>query len=196
LLAARDAGAKDLRPGFEDTWAEAERLVNYTAKALRSPAERKRRRQVALGAAAALVVLALVLSARVWGRVRARASAVYNAEFPASYAVDGIESTEWLLPDRTLGWLDVYLPRPRSVRTVEVVNGHNRYYLDRATRKLRVTAYAGNEARGSVEAEFPPTQDKRSARKLKLSAEGVTRLHLEILSYYGAGGTIAEVKVR
>jgi hypothetical protein len=90
----------------------------------------------------------------------------------------------------------VYLPHPTSVHEVEVVNGHNRYYLDRATRKLRVTAFAGNDARASAETEFPPTQDKRSARKLKLAAEGVTRLHLEILAYHGAGGTIAEVTVR
>lgn len=181
---------------FEALWAEAERLVRFSTKALRAPPEIRRRRFLATGALVLALLVTLFVSFRLWGRVRARASATYSPEWPASYAVDGLDATEWILPDKTLGWLDVYLPRPTDVKRVVVLNGHNRFYLDRATKGFKVTAFAGNHELASAEAEFPGIKDGRSAREVKLRADGVTRLRIEILSYFGAGGTIAEVEVR
>jgi hypothetical protein len=184
---------------FERVWAEAERLVRFSVKRFEPVATRRKRRRM-LGALGALLLVGVVFfffGERLWGRVRARASAAYAPDFPAAYAVDGIDTTEWLLPDGALGWLDVYLPHAKDVHEVMLLNGHNRFYLDRATRRVRVTAYAGNRELRSAESEFTTgVKDGRNALVIPLVAEGVTRVRIEVLSFFGGGGTLAEVEVR
>lgn len=194
-LVQTERGAEPRARDVEKVWAEAERLLRFSAKRLQTQAMRRRRRRWLVIGAGLIVIVGVFFCVRLWGRVRVRASASYAPEFPASYAVDGIDSTEWILPDGQLGWLDVYLPRAKDITRVVVLNGHNRYYLDRATKRLRVTAYAGDQEVGSAEREFKAIKDGRSALDIRLAAHGVTRVRVEILSYFGTGGTIAEVEV-
>ena len=84
-------------------WAEVERLARFSARRAMTPRVRKLARW-RLGFASSLVLLlALLLSLRLWGRPRVGASADFSAAHPASYALDGLEATEWLLPDATTG---------------------------------------------------------------------------------------------
>ena len=182
--------------GFEAYWTEVERLIRFSARRLLPEASRRRRRWLTGAAVALVVVGAVVVGERLWGRLRARASATHSPEAPAAYAVDGIDTTEWLLPDDTLGWLDVYLPRPTDVRGLRVLNGHNRFYLDRAAKRVRATAYAHDEELSSAEGQFAGIKDGHPALDLKLDASGVTRVRVEILSFFGAGSAIAEVTRR
>lgn len=179
---------------FERIWLEAERLLDFSEARLRPPSSRRRRRVLFASLLSASVIVALFLAYRVWGRVRVEASAVYSAAIPASYAIDELENTEWLLPDATLGWIDLQFPRARRIHDVMVLNGHNRMYVDRATKRFRLTAYDGHKIRATAEGEFPALTAARSALEVKLHAKHVTRLRLEVLSYFGSGAAIAEIE--
>ncbi|HSU39686.1 MAG TPA: discoidin domain-containing protein [Polyangiaceae bacterium] len=187
--------ARRLPRDFEATWAETERLLRFSERRLLPAVVQKRRRRRMATALVLAVLLAIFVSERLWGRVRARASASYSPESPASYAIDGIDSTEWLLPDGTLGWLDLYLPRATDVRSVVVLNGHNRFYLDRGTQRVRVTAYKKDQELASAEGSFKGITDGHPTLKLPLHADGVTRVRLEVLSFFGSGSAVAEVEV-
>jgi hypothetical protein len=186
----------ELPPDFEAIWAEAERLARFTVRRLTPPAARKKRRLI-LGAGLCLVlVFAGVIMGRLWHRPRASTSAVFGSDFPAAYAVDGIEATEWLMPDNTPGWLDVTFSSPRSVHLVRLLNCHNRYYADRAAQRVRVTAFGDWGPLGSVEGAFAALKAERSPLDLVLDAQKVTRLRVDVLSFFGRGGGLAEVEVR
>lgn len=181
---------------FESAWAEAARLSTFTAHLLRTPAEQRRRWL----ARAAMLLVALAAFVGITVRIRAQplvtASAVYSSDAPAAYAVDGVDATEWLLPNGVTGWLDLQFRGPRRVRGVHLRNAHNRHWLDRGARSFRVTAYAGAQAVATAEGEFEALSPNAPTRDVALDARGVTRLRVEVLSTYGAGGGLAEVTVR
>jgi hypothetical protein len=173
----------------------AERLAAFTARRLRSPAQRRARarRRLAIGllGAAALAVVGI----SIWRRPLVSASAVYSTQFPASQAADGLTATEWLLPDGQTGWLELGFRAPRDLRQVRLHNAHNRTYNDRATRRFRVTAFAGVRPLASAEDEFDGIISSDPERRVALGARGVTRVRVEILSHFGRGAGLAEVDV-
>ena len=93
-------------------------------------------------------------------------------------------------------WIDVMFPTARSVHSVRLVNSHNLFYADRAARAVRVTAFAGPNEAASVEGSFARLTQERSVLDLPLEAKGVTRVRVELLSYFKTGGGLAEVEVR
>ena len=133
---------------------------------------------------------------RLWLRPHVSASGVYSTDFPTAYAVDGIESTEWLLPDHATGWLQLSFPRPRDIHRVTLVNGHNRWYMDRAVKQVRVTAYSKKGLVATAEDSFPALTEQPSTLELKLEAEDVDHVRVDVLSYFGNGGALAELSVR
>jgi hypothetical protein len=207
LRAALEAGSsethpRDLRPrpleapDLDWIWTEAERLFRFTSRRLTGPPTRKRTlRRAGAVLGGALIALLLIL-ALLWGRPTISASATYSSEHAATNAIDGIESTEWLLPDSSLGWLDLKFPWPRRVRRVQLLNSHNRYYFDRATQRVRVTAFSHERTVASVEGSFTQLTGERSPLELKLDAQRVTRLRVDVLSFFKNGGGLAEIEVR
>ena len=183
-------------PDFERIWTEAERLLGFSARRLRSPAARKRSRirGAVAGGTGLLVVVAFMV--RLWTGPHATASAVFSSEHPATHAIDGGETTEWILPDRTPGWLQITFRSPRRVHSVRIINGHNRHYLDRAAQQVRVTAFSAAGPVGTAEGRFVGISEKRTALDLPIDAKDVTHLRVEVLSHFGAGGALAEVEVR
>lgn len=180
---------------FEWIWAEAERLYRFGARRLATPFERRRRR-VRMASAAILGVLLLIIGiGRVWVRPHVSASGVFSPDFPAAYAVDDIDSTEWLLPERTAGWLLISFSSSRRVHRVVLLNGHNKFYMDRGAERIRVTAFSKNGPIVSVEGRFGPITADRSALDLPLDAERVSEIRVDVLSYFGLGGALAEVEV-
>jgi hypothetical protein len=189
------AGASS-EAAFDLTAGEAERLIHFTAPRVRTPDERRRRRVLATAGLAGGLVLAGVVAALLWYQPRASASGVYTPEFPADHATDGNETTEWLLPDGAAGWLQVTFPSRRRISSVVLVNAHNRMFLDRGTKDVRVTAFSDLDPVASATGTFPGVQNDRSAIELPLTAARVTHLRVEILSHYRAGGGLAEIEVR
>ncbi|MEO8183901.1 MAG: hypothetical protein ABI895_34180 [Deltaproteobacteria bacterium] len=124
------------------------------------------------------------------------ASKTYSALYPPEQAVDGLDGTEWLLPDASSGSLEIGFHAPRTLHAVGLKNSINLPHRDRATREFHVHAFAGERLLGSVSGSFPPLESARDWRELDLFAEGVTRLRIDIDSYYGLGGGLAEVDVR
>jgi hypothetical protein len=192
---AGDPPAAPPPPDFEWIWAEAERLCRFGRRRLATPLERKRTRRQR-GIAGTLLGLAIVLGiARLWGRPHVSASGVYSPEYPASYAFDDIDSTEWVLPDHALGWLLISFSSSRHVHRVVVLDGHNRFYLDRGAERIRVTAFSKGTAVGSAEGRFGPLTADRNALDLALDAQDVSDIRVDVLSFYGNGAALAEVEV-
>jgi hypothetical protein len=181
---------------FDWIWTEVERLAPFSARQALTPRARKLLRLRRGLLAAFSVALALVLAFRIWGRPRAQASAAYADTFSAENAVDGLEATEWLLPDSTAGWVDVILPFARTVKRVRLINAHNRISADRAARAVRVTAFTKQGSSVSVEGAFKHFSEDRSVLDLDLAARDVTRIRVEVLSHFRTGGGLAEVELQ
>lgn len=158
------------------------------------PGARWRRR---LGVAAVAISLSAV-SGALWARNAAtlRASASYSSDFPASQASDGLSRTEWLLPDNQLGWLELAYLRPRALRTVRLRNAENSYFHDRATKSFRLQAFSRGRVVATASGQLPTIAASRGWEDVPLVARDVTALRIEVLSFYGLGGGLAEVEVQ
>lgn len=189
------SGAEDFPRDTEWLWAEVERVHRFSVRHFRPVAERKRRR-LKLGIALGLgLVVALVFVLRLWGRPYAHASASFSNAYRPAHALDGLEATEWLLPETSRGWIDIFPPKPRTLHGVRLLNAHNAYNLDRATRKVRVTAYSETGPVGSVEGEYEKLTQDTSILDLRLEAEHVVRVRIEVLGFFARGGGFAEIEL-
>jgi hypothetical protein len=126
----------------------------------------------------------------------ASASGVYSSDFPASQAIDGLQTTEWLLPHQQSGWLEIAFTRPRDMSKVRLLNAVNSHYRDRASKTVKVEAYRRTQLVATARAEFPAIDGKqREPVSVGLSAADVTHLRITIESFHGGGGGLAEVEV-
>jgi hypothetical protein len=128
-------------------------------------------------------------------RLTASASASYHASFPPSHAVDGIEATEWLLPDGTTGHLDVALPYRKKVHAVTIVNAHNRAYLDRGIKRARLAVYDDDRVVDTLAIDFDKVEPVHTKRRFPLKGEPGTRVRITVLEGFGLSGGISEVAV-
>ena len=181
---------------FDRIWAEVERLTRFSARHTLTPRARKLQQWRRRLFGAALAALVLLVCYRLWGRPRAQASGIIAEPYPAKHAVDGLEATEWFLPEASPGWIDVILPFTRTVHGVRLINAHNKQHLDRATRAVRVTAFTKNGPAASVDGEFAAFSEVRSLLDLPLEARNVTRIRVEILSHFRQGAGLAEIEVK
>lgn len=97
-------------------------LVPLTLDGIARKATRKRRTGVAACALVASLGLAVFLARR--PTVSVEASASYGGRYLPDNATDGLDHTHWLLPDKTLGWIDFHLSPPRKVSVVSILNGY------------------------------------------------------------------------
>jgi hypothetical protein len=195
-LTSSDTLAHTPSADFDWIWAEVERLTRFSAGHALTPRARKLRRIRRSSLAGALVILVLLIGCRLWGRPRAEASAIHSEPHSAENAVDGLEATEWLLPDGTPGWVDVVLPAARTVHSVRLINAHNMFSADRATRAVHVTAFTERGPSASVDGSFAAFSQTRSVLDLPLEARDVARIRVEILSYFKLGGGLAEIEIK
>jgi len=199
LLADEPTSSNTLAPtpsaDFDWIWAEVERLTRFSADHALTPRARKLRRFRRSLLSGALVILVLLIGCRLWGRPRAEASAIHSEPHSAKNAVDGLEATEWLLPDSTPGWIDVTLPAARTVHSIRLINARNVFYADRATRAVHVTAFTERGPAASVDGAFAAFSETRSVLDLPLEAREVARIRVEILSYFKSGGGLAEIEI-
>lgn len=162
---------------------------------LRSAESRTKRRRRAIAAAAAFAALALGAYMMFRNAPTATVSSSYGSDFPASHLVDGLKTTEWLLPHQQTGWVELTFARPRDVKAVRLQNSVNGHYRDRASKAVKLEAYARTQVVATAKAEFPPIEATKGPIKVDLVARGVTHVRIEIESYYGGGGGLAEVDI-
>jgi hypothetical protein len=178
-------------------WLERARalLAQTEAKDPRTPTL-KRRRLIAL--ALLFVVTGGLLAwlvVRSLDQVSARASDAYAKDTGADLVTDGIGATEWLLPDKAKGWLELELARRRVVNGISIENAHNRHYLDRATRELRIEAFDGKKRVFETKIVFQRIEEESHPVRVALPRVPVSRLRFEVLSHHGSGAGLAEIRL-
>lgn len=155
-----------------------------------------RSRRGDFGAAVRLVWLVLPLTTvsvvRVLKAPKAVASASFHMDFPASAVVGGDPRREWLLPDKTAGWLDLYLSPRREVGRLHILNSENAPYFDRATSKLRVEVYFDDELRQTHRVTFEGPHTREVEIEIGAPAD---RIRLVVETWSGLGGGLGEVEV-
>jgi hypothetical protein len=151
-----------------------------------------RERGWAIGALALTVLLTIVATVRVLRAPKAIASAIFHGDFPAAAAIEGDLRREWLLPDKTAGWLDLYFSPDREVGRLHIVNAQNAPHNDRGTVTLRVEVYFDDELRKTQTVAFEGPTAKEVDVEIGAKAD---RIRLVVESWSGLGGGLAEVEV-
>lgn len=113
---------------------------------------------------------------------------------PASHALDGNVATEWQMYDLTTGSLELNVPR-RHVEVVEIVNGRNDPWLDRAIDGFTLRVYDTGEVVQTVRGHLPPSRAPSRVISIPVD-EPIDRVRLDIESYHGDGASLAELRLR
>lgn len=155
----------------------------------------KRRNRIAL---TAFVVIAVVLGAyfalRRPSGTFATASASFNNadEYAPANVIDGRVESEWLLPDRSAGWVEINVDPPRRIEAVNVINASNQPHEDRASREYTVEVWAHGELARSVEGNLPFSTARNPVRT-EVGVDDVERVRVLVRSWHQNGGGLAEI---
>jgi hypothetical protein len=201
----RDTQVPELDAGFREehasAYADALKLTNLILSTLDDAVLSRAsiRRRIVGRALSTLTTLALGGYLALWTRAQlhqdhATASSVYenSPKLGAASVIDGDLSTEWVLPNRVPGWVEIQLGQPIHLKRVRIVNGRNPPYDDRSARKVRITAFP--EQGAEVDAFLTFDADEPT-REVPLDVAGVQRVRVDVLSFEGRGGAIAEVEL-
>jgi hypothetical protein len=145
---------------------------------------------------ALLVAVALVaFAARGSRTLRAKGSASWDARFEAANAVDGNETTEWILPDRAPGWIEVDVVPRRKIDRIKLMNVRNPPNADRATKEFHVDVLDGGKVVKSFDGQFDAPSATPSWQTLSVGGVKGDRVRIEIRSWFLSGGGLAEIQV-
>lgn len=182
----RDVSRADVR--------RAERALEIV-DALDAPIAATRQRRVAQGIGILLAALATAWLLWPAPPIEVTASGSYSAlptHGPRS-AIDGDAANNWLLPDRSEGWIELRFLAPRSVAGVEVTNGRNPPFDDRAARSVEVMLIAEDGA--LLGARTEELTFGEGPRRFEVAADGVERVRVHVRTWHRAGAAIDEVRV-
>lgn len=171
------------------------RLDGDLARAL-TPREVKltRVQRMATAAAVGLVVIfAAWFVFRTPRVLRAEASGQYDARYEPGRAVDGNDKTDWLLPDKTGGWVDVHILPPRKVTKLKITNARNLPWSDRATNEFHVDAFYGSQLVKSADGKFDGPKADPVTQAIDVGAK-IDRVRVTVKSWYQNGGGFAEIE--
>lgn len=160
----------------------------------------KRRKRLVLSVQIGVLSLALFAAPivdfiRDQGRITVTASSSYAPEFDPEMAMDGVLDTEWCLPDNSLGYIEFSFSSSRRVNSLDITNGHNTTYKDRAIKKARIVVYDGDRVVEKHDLELPGIEPKHKRRRVTLSGHRATRLKIEVLEFDGLGSALSEVAI-
>lgn len=208
--AAKRADALEAIPAFDaDVQPEHSDLFQAVLTARRRVAEtlepvvmtRTQRSMTRAGRFTYAAIAAAIILAAVWyfalrtpSTAEATASAAYASEFSPNKVVDGDVESEWLLPDRTAGYVEIALSPPRDLSEVRLRNAHNRHYNDRAARSYKVELFAGEERLTEIEGDWPRLIPRPPWTDHEVEASGVTRIRVTVDTWHGLGGGLAEIQ--
>jgi len=158
-----------------------------------------RRRRIAR-ALTALLVLALVGAAIVdlvrGRRLRSGASAASEPGLSADNVVDDDLTTEWSLPAKIGGHVDVGWRSPRTLHRVRILNSKNLPSGEHGAREFRVEVFVDDKPVTAVEDRFESFSRDPEWKTIEFGeiprAQGV---RIIIKSWFGDGGGLTEVVV-
>jgi hypothetical protein len=207
-LAAAQLAAQEPRPALNHAvtpalqertrlaLAAAKGAARRLMKLAQPPARVMARRRLRIGCAAALVLCAMawiVVGQLDNGMIGITASASYDqTTHGPTKAVDGDPTTEWLLPSRAAGSLEVHL-RPRRLHEVRLRNAHNAGYNDRATHGFHIECYREGKLVTKVAGSFAKFEAAPAWIKVPIDARNVDTLKIVVDSYHKSGGGLAEI---
>lgn len=125
----------------------------------------------------------------------AEASGSYNATFFPSRALDGDITSEWLLPDRTSGWIDIEISPPRAVHVVRLMNARNVPYNDRATNQFRVESSFKGAPLFGVDDAFAGFSTQPVWREIRMDGQVVDHIKVIVRSWHESGAGFAEITI-
>lgn len=171
-----------------------EAVAPYTLD-LRTLRRAQIRRVAAILGFAVFGLLFMVWFLRRPSELRAEASAVYGGQFPAFRAVDGDITSEWLLPDRSVGWIEITISPPRPVSKVKLMNARNVPYNDRSTGLFRVEAFFEGNPLGAGDGSFTGFSAAPTWREIELDGRKTDKLKIFVKSFLESGAGFAEITV-
>jgi hypothetical protein len=146
-----------------------------------------------VGTLAFILVAGLAALVTLRGKVWIKASAEYpDARFVAKHVNDGNTRTEWLLPNRSGGWVEVAFGK-RDLTAVKLLNCSNPPPNDRASRDVRVECLRGKQVVGTVKHTFPTLSPTPTWVRLPLACKGIDRVRVLIDTWHNWGGGLAEL---
>lgn len=159
-------------------------------------AQLRRQRLVASTLFAVVVMVLLVWLVHAPLFSHAVASAEFMPSYGAAQAIDEDTKTYWALPDHQPGWIDLFLPKPRTVATVRVAQG-NPPYSDRATRDARIETFLGETLLKGVDVTLPePPKGQVSWTDVRIDSPKCDRVRFTVKTFYQVGGALVEVEVK
>lgn len=145
------------------------------------------------GVLAAAAWLAIVWYRRV--DLTADASASWGPQYAAAFAVDDNEATHWLLPDKTLGYIEVKIQPPKAITTVSFINGYDPPAY--GVKEYRVEAYDKNVLVRGVDGALPKSNGKPPWTDVRVDAkQPIDHIRIVVKSFHDLGGSVAEIKVK
>ncbi len=183
---------------FRALLAEHSRLVaGHQELALdkRGIAQKRVMRAAATAAAALAAVFAVYYLVRTPRVLKATASAMWDQRYQASNAVDGNDATDWVLPDRTPGWIEVQVIPPRKVARLKLLNARNTPYNDRSTHEFKVEAFSKGQVVKTADGRFEAFSAEPTWRTVEIGAASVDRIRIEVKTWHLSGGGFGEIEV-
>ena len=191
----------DVTPAHADRYhallAEIDRLADDQLGAVLNERGVRTLRITRIAVAASVALASLLL---LWALVRtpktlkAEASAQYDAAHDPSRAVDGSDKTEWLLPDKATGWLEVQVVPARNVKRLKVLNARNPPWNDRATQDFHVDVYFKGQVVKQFDHRFESFNPDPTWRNFDVGTK-VDRVRLTVKSHHASGAGFGEVEV-
>jgi len=157
-------------------------------------------RRLLRGATVVSLAFAFALVAWWWSArtvLTAEASSQVSERSSAANAVDGVESTQWVLPDKTVGYLDVKVSPAQRLVSVTMMNGWDP--PSSAVRAFRLEAYDGATLLKSQDGELlqqPGGGAKPSWTTVPFVVDHkVNRVRIVVKSTYERAGALAVVRI-
>jgi len=124
--------------------------------------------------------------------------------WPPENVYDRDEMTYWHLPPGEAGSIELRFSGPRDISAVRILNAHDHHVddnnrrdrrrYDHASRQIVVRAFAGGRLLQEQEAELPRVRNYERVT-VPLPASGMDRLEVEVLTFHGVGGGLAEIEL-
>ncbi len=126
--------------------------------------------------------------------VEGRGLGELGRRYDASKGVDGSDRSDWLLPDRTSGWLEVQILPRRKIKRLHVTNARNVPYNDRATNEFHVDVFDKGQLVKQFDGKFDGFSPDPVTRTFDIGMKA-DKVRLTVKSFYVSGGGFAEVSV-
>ncbi|MGE0786959.1 MAG: hypothetical protein AB7S26_14900 [Sandaracinaceae bacterium] len=199
VLPTLDARVTDVHVALYRRLAAASTSILRALGAVaQTPQDLSRARAWRLGVAV-LIALAIVIAGVVIyeppSDVTAEASGTWSpTQGLAAFAIDGRPETEWMLPDRQPGWLEIRFASPRHIAALRMLNGHNPGYNDRAIRTAHVELFAGDRSVAQLDVDWPRVEPAPEWIERYVDVDGVDRVRVEARTFHSMGTALAEIQ--